>query len=222
MNGHPQHLHNVIGLSEQGLMYGRVQLLHPNAKVYSTRAGIDQLKSLQFFHPKVVRSLADEFLGVRLLFVTIMDFCISEEGKLWLAHFVRDMPEVQLVLINIHELMAAGQSGRAAHAKRSNQANRADTNDSGDALLGEVALRREIEAIIPMQNYLLYQLDLSGGHYELIRWLRPLLRMISWKENALCHLSERPLPEQVGDAIIRAQSDVLVHDPQMHYLCYNL
>lgn len=201
---------NVFSLSRKWHLSGSMQIVLPGAKVYSTEGGIERLNELRLFHPEALASVKGLFGDARLVFIALEDFRLTAQDQAWLALFSRDAAQqVEVVFINLISARPK-PGGRSASQKERNE-----------LVEQEIPLKQQLSQWFGDINLIHH--DLQQANYELIRWLQPRLRNKHWSQTALWYLGTRSdVPEPLADALIRAQSDLIVYAPQMRYLFYNL
>lgn len=184
---------------------GRISVLLPGARVYASEHGLERLDELALFHPDALVPIHSLFPGLRILMVAVEDYALSEEQGLWLAQLTAATPELEkVIVINL-------QTGNQPKARVKED----------DALMLELEFQHKLKKWVP--DFGFFQLDMQKENYELIRWLRPFMRHTHWRQTGLFYLGKsEAIPDKLADALLRSQSDVIVYDPHMRYMFYNL
>lgn len=241
----PENTVNLLYLKQQEdgntTLHGSLCLsTNQTISIYSTRTGIEQVSGLALFNSGRLKPLDALLPQAKVLLIAIDNCLLSHLAQLWLAHWIDALKPEKVICVNLTTISPQNQvslfedSIPLSQPKKSSRKQPVKTAgkptpplfDMPDAdeqkLREEMIVRKQLKKLFP-KGASLYHLNLAEENFELIRLLRPLLRSYRWYETALIYMGhQQPIPAKLSDALLRAQSDLIIYDEQMRYMFYNL
>lgn len=212
---------NILSLSSNRTLSGNIRISVPSARICSTTDALGRIRELQLFHLDALATVRSLFPVGCVLLIALEDYNLTKVQLFWIWHLIQDSDNFQkVIVINL----LTGKKAVKGQSRSNNKNMQSSTNYQpveNDQTL-EIDLSAKLQTYLP-SSMKLFNLDLQKENFELIRWLRPVLKDVSWKQTVLWYLgSSDKVPEKLTDAILRAHPDIIVYDEQMRYMFYNL